>query len=57
MMLAEGKEKGTIQPEEDELIQNIFEFDDITAEELCTHRRDVEWLGSWLMILRSGKRR
>ncbi len=44
MMLAEGKEKGTIQPEEDELIQNIFEFDDITAEELCTHRRDVEWL-------------
>lgn len=44
MMLAEGKEKGTIHPEEDELIQNIFEFDDITAEELCTHRRDVEWL-------------
>lgn len=44
MMLAEGKEKGTIQPEEDEIIQNIFEFDDITAEELCTHRRDVEWL-------------
>lgn len=33
MMLAEGKEKGVIQPEEDELIQNIFEFDDITAEE------------------------
>ena len=41
MMLAEGKEKGVIQPEEDELIQNIFEFDDITAEEMCTHRRDV----------------
>ena len=41
MMLAEGKEKGVIQPVEDELIQNIFEFDDITAEEMCTHRRDV----------------
>ncbi len=41
MMLAEGKEKGVIQPEEDEIIQNIFEFDDITAEEMCTHRRDV----------------
>lgn len=41
MMLAEGKEKGVIQPEEDELIQNIFEFDDITAEDMCTHRRDV----------------
>lgn len=41
MMLAEGKEKGTIHPEEDELIQNVFEFDDIDADELCTHRRDV----------------
>lgn len=41
MMLAEGKEKGTIPSEENELIQNVFEFNDITAEELCTHRRDV----------------
>lgn len=41
MMLAEGKEKGTIPFEENELIQNVFEFNDITAEELCTHRRDV----------------
>ncbi|MBQ9961615.1 MAG: HlyC/CorC family transporter [Firmicutes bacterium] len=41
MMLAEGKEKGTIPSEENELIQNVFEFNDITADELCTHRRDV----------------
>lgn len=41
MMLAEGKEKGTIPSEENDLIQNVFEFNDITAEELCTHRRDV----------------
>ena len=41
MMLAEGKEKGTIPSDENELIQNVFEFNDITAEELCTHRRDV----------------
>lgn len=41
MMLAEGKEKGTIPLEENQLIQNVFEFNDITAEELCTHRRDV----------------
>lgn len=41
MMLAEGKEKGTIPSEENDLIQNVFEFNDITAEEMCTHRRDV----------------
>lgn len=41
MMLAEGKERGTIPSEENQLIQNVFEFNDITAEELCTHRREV----------------
>lgn len=41
MMLAEGREKGTIPVEENQLIENVFEFDDITAEELCTHRREV----------------
>ncbi len=46
MMLAEGKERGTIPSEENELIQNVFEFNDITAEELCTHRRDVVCLNT-----------
>ncbi len=41
MMLAEGKEKGSIPREETELIKNVFEFDDITAEQVCTHRKDV----------------
>ena len=44
MMLAEGKEKGTIHPEEDELIQNVFEFDDLTAREIAVHRTDVTML-------------
>lgn len=44
MMLAEGNEKGTIPAEENEMIQNVFEFDDISVEEICTHRRDVELL-------------
>lgn len=44
MMLAEGKEKGTIPTEENELIQNVFEFNDISVEEICTHRRDVSLL-------------
>lgn len=41
MLLMEGNEKGTILPEENEIIQNVFEFDDITVEEICTHRREV----------------
>lgn len=41
MMLLEGNEQGTIQEEENNIIQNVFEFDDISVEEICTHRRDV----------------
>lgn len=41
MMLAEGNEKGTIPTEENEMILNVFEFNDISVEEICTHRRDT----------------
>ena len=41
MMLATGNEQGTIDAEENEMIQNVFEFDDITAGQICTHRIDV----------------
>lgn len=41
MMLAEGNEQGSIQAEESEMIQNIFEFDDINVEQVSTRRRDV----------------
>lgn len=41
MMVAAGSEKGTIELGENELIQNVFEFNDVSAEEICTHRRDV----------------
>lgn len=44
MMLAEGKKQGTIQKEENEMIQNIFEFDDLSLEEICTHRKEVVFL-------------
>lgn len=33
MMLAEGREQGTIRPEESQMIQNVFEFDDTPAEQ------------------------
>ncbi len=41
MMLEEGSEQGTIQEEETEIIQNVFEFNDTTVEEICTHRREI----------------
>lgn len=41
MLLMEGNEQGTIHEEENEIIQNVFEFDDISVEEICTHRREV----------------
>ncbi len=41
MMIDVGSEKGTIDNEEREFIQNVFEFDDLSAEEILTHRTDV----------------
>lgn len=44
MMVDVGTEKGTIDCEEREFIQNVFEFDDLSAEEIVTHRTDVVML-------------
>ena len=44
MMVAAGSEKGTIDEDENEIIQNVFEFDDTSVEEICTHRVDLEIL-------------
>lgn len=41
LLLSESNEQGHIQEDEKELIQNVFEFNDISIEEICTHRRDV----------------
>ena len=41
MMVAQGRLQGKIKPHETEIIENIFEFDDITADQLCTHRTDL----------------
>ena len=41
MLLMEGSEDGTIDIHENEIIQNVFEFDDISVEQICTHRIDV----------------
>ncbi len=41
MMIDQGEEKGTIEEEEKELLNNVFEFDDITVSEIMTHRKDI----------------
>lgn len=46
MMVDAGSENGAIDSEEKELIQNVFEFDDTTADEIATHRREIAILWS-----------
>ncbi len=44
MMSDAGAEKGTIDEVENRIIKNVFAFDDLTAEQICTHRTDVSVL-------------
>lgn len=46
MMSDAGAEKGTIDEVENRIIKNVFAFDDMTAEQICTHRTDVSVLWS-----------
>ena len=46
LMLDTSSERGEIDTIENEMIQNIFEFDDITISEVCTHRKKVSFLHS-----------
>ncbi len=46
MMVDAGSEKGAIDDTERELIQNVFAFDDISVEEICTHRTDADFLST-----------
>ena len=41
MMVDAGSEKGAIDEQEKEFIQNVFAFDDLTAEEIAVHRTEV----------------
>lgn len=41
MLVNQGEENGTIEEEEKELINNVFEFNDITVSEIMTHRTDI----------------
>lgn len=46
MMVDAGSERGAISPNEKNMIQNIFEFDDKNADDIMTHRTEVSVL--WL---------
>ena len=41
MMVDLGEEKGTIEVGEKEMIENVFDFNNITAAEVMTHRKDI----------------
>ena len=41
MMVTQGEESGNIKEEEKELINNVFEFNDITVSEIMRHRKDI----------------
>lgn len=41
MMVDLGEEKGAIEENEKEMIENVFDFNNITAAEVMTHRKDI----------------
>ena len=61
MMVDAGSEKGTIDHQEKEFIQNVFEFNDIMVESIATHRTDVtilwmeEDLDSWAETIHNSR--
>lgn len=46
VMVDSGAKNGSIDNSERDFIQNVFEFDDLTVGEICTHRTEVTLL--WL---------
>ena len=46
LMVDLGEEKGTIESNEKVLIENVFQFTDLTAEDVMVHRTDIKFL--WL---------
>ena len=43
-MVDAGTRKGVFDAQEQQFIQNVFQFDDRTAEEFCTHRTEIAFL-------------
>ncbi|MCP1110084.1 putative hemolysin [Lachnospiraceae bacterium PF1-21] len=41
MLVLESRSQGNIDSEETNFIENVFEFDDMDVEQICTHRTDT----------------
>ncbi|MBE5757297.1 MAG: HlyC/CorC family transporter [Clostridiales bacterium] len=59
LLVEAGNKEGVLDDDEKEIIQNVFEFDDITAMDVGTHRTDVvmlwkEEFKNWDKIIRDG---
>lgn len=46
MLVDEGEEKGVLEDTQREMINNIFEFDDLNAGDIMTHRTEIEAVNS-----------
>lgn len=63
MLVEEGSKNGIIEEDENNIIQNVFEFDDMTVGELATHRTEVTmlWMGEsiekWNDVIKNSKHR
>jgi len=61
MMVDIGNKKGVIDQQERLMIQNVFEFDDLSIEEVATHRKDMvvlweeESLTDWDKIIHESR--
>jgi putative hemolysin len=61
LMAEAGAEQGVLEDDEREIIENIFEFDDLTVGEITVHRTDVSllWMEEsdeeWEKIIRSSR--
>lgn len=42
LMMREGREQGTIEPAEEEIVSNLFEFTDLSVKDAMTHRTEIE---------------
>lgn len=62
LMVDTGHQSGTIDTEEQEFIQNVFDFDDTTVGQFATHRTDVDFLDvedspeQWEALIRETRR-
>ena len=61
MMVDAGSEKGAIDQQEREFIENVFEFDDLTARDIATHRVEAvilyleESMEDWAAVIHDSR--